>query len=97
MTLPQAGHDICVHPLQLPRVVAAAMMALQAHKVITYIPHLATVLTVYVARGRCVRRGHGLHPNGRVKEGKILPHVLCTLLAKGTGVAVSAHVHGEAA
>lgn len=64
---------------------------------VVHVAHLAAILAVYVARGRGVRRGHGLHPHGRIEERKILAHVVRALLTQWTGISVSPHVHGEAA
>jgi len=97
MTLQHACHNICINSLQLPGIVTSTMIAFQTNKMVVHVAHLATILAVYVARGRGVGRGHGLHPHGRIEERKILAHVVRALHTQRTGVSVSPHVHGEAA
>jgi len=73
------------------------MITFQTNEMVLHVAHLSTILAVYVARGRGVGRGHGLHPHGRIKERKVRAHVVRALLAQWTGVSVSPHIHGEAA
>lgn len=96
MTLPHAGHNVRVNPLQLPSVVAPTMVAFQTNKMVRDVPHLTTILAVNVARHGRVRRGHGLHSHGRIQQCKVLAHVIRALLAQGTGIVVTPHVHREA-
>lgn len=97
MPLPYASHNICIDPLQLPSIVASTMLAFQADEMVANIAHLTTILTVDIARRSRIRRGHGLHPHGRIQQRKVLLHVLRALLAQRAGVAVPPHVLREAA
>lgn len=81
-----------IDPLQFSGVIATAVQALQANKVVANVAHLGTILAVDIARGVFVGRGHGLHPHGGIEEGEVLAHVVDTLLAEGTRVRLSPQV-----
>lgn len=92
ITLPQACHNICIHPLELARVIALAVLAFEADKMISHIADLTTILAVNITccGGICWR--HGLHSDSRIKKRKVFAHVLDALFAERAGVTVPSHV-----
>ena len=69
------------------------MQAFQTDEVVVDVAHLATILTVNIARGFGICGRHGLHPHGRIKEGEVFAHVIVALLTKRTCICLASHVH----
>ena len=92
IALPQACHNICVHPLKLTSVVALTVLAFEADKMIGNIAHFPAILAINITCCGVILLWHRLHSNSRIKKSKIFAHILGALFAERTCVAVPSHV-----
>ena len=55
------------------------MRTLDANEVVRNNARFAAILTIDVAHGAGIGRGHGLHPHGGINLGEVFAHVLDAL------------------
>jgi hypothetical protein len=82
-----------INPLQFSGIVTTAVQAFQTDEVVVDVAHLATILTVNIARGFGIGGRHGLHPHSRIKEGEVFAHVIVAFLTKWTRICLASHIH----
>lgn len=69
-------HNVGIHSLKLPCVIACAMATFQSNKMVAHIAHLSAILAVDITRSGSVGWWHGLHPHSRIKQRKVFSHII---------------------